>query len=61
MSGNCAIGIDLMAIKSANVITTAISRRDVCRHDLAGMDLLNSLDDDQFALLETVGHDDIAT
>jgi hypothetical protein len=27
MSGNCAIGIDLMAIKLANVITTAIHDR----------------------------------
>jgi hypothetical protein len=41
--------------------SASVTRRDVCRHDLAGMDLLNSLDDDQFALLETVGHDDIAT
>src|SRR5262249_54874600 len=34
-------------------------RYDGCRHDLAGTDLLNALDDDLLALLEAVGHYDV--
>src|SRR5258707_14484264 len=39
---------------------TLCSRHDGCRHELAGTDLLDALDDDLLSLLEAVGHHDVA-
>src|SRR2546429_8215716 len=76
MTGNCAIGIAVMAMMPASVMTMATTKasrgrsmkmpenisgsgQDVRRHDLSRAHLLDAFDDDQFALLETVGHDDV--
>src|SRR5262249_25497305 len=50
-----------VAIHGSGLRNTLLrSRHDSCRHDLAGTDLLDALDDDLLSLFEAVGHHDIA-
>ena len=41
-------------------IRFSVSHRDACGDNLTRTDLLNTLDDDQFALLDTLRYDDVA-
>src|SRR5262249_44624462 len=50
-----------LAIHGSGLRNTLLrSRHDSCRHDLAGTNLLDALDDDLLSLLEAVGDHDVA-